>query len=111
MPDDFDFLVKGKKVIPKEELRKETYPSFFKFDRSGDWIAGVLSEPREIEQQDGRTSRVMTITTEQGQSHSIGLTSALSGLWDMVGKKVSMRFTGMEKNGSFYQNNFDVVEL
>ena len=111
MPDDFDLLTKGRKIIPKDQLRKESYPPFFKFDRSGDWISGTLSEPREIEQNDGRSSRVMTITTEQGVEHSIGLTAALAGLWDMAGRKVAIRFTGMEKVGSFYQKTFDVVEM
>jgi len=110
MATDFDLLIKGKKKVPADVLHKETYPPFCQFEKPGDWIEGTLSEPREIEQADGRKSKVMTITTAQGTAYSIGLSSRLNGLWDMSGKRVIIRFMGFEKSGSFYTKEFDVFE-
>lgn len=108
MPD-FDTLIKNMKQVDRKDLQKGDYPPFIDFDETP-IIGGVLSELREIQQKDGRTSKVMTITTSDGEKYSIGLSAGLQGLAEKDGKYVVIKFAGLKKTGTFYMKCFDVWE-
>lgn len=91
---DFAERIKGMKKIDAG-----AYPPFHVFDSPGEFIEGVLSEPREIDGEYGKT-RVMTLTLDDGTKESIGLSAQLSGLWGMVGKRVIIRYNGEQRNAS-----------
>ncbi len=103
----------GARPMDKKLLVKasEEYPPFFKFAKAGDKISGVVSNPRQIRQKDDRMSNVMTITTDEGEKFSIGISSRLEGLLSMVGKKVLIVYTGKIEAGSFLAKDFDVYPL
>lgn len=106
---DYETMIKNMKQKDRAELSKGDYPPFVDFDETP-IIGGVLSELREIQQKDGRKSKVMTLTTSEGEKLSVGLSAGLSGLADMDGKYVVIKFAGMKKTGSFYMKVFDVWE-
>ena len=111
MPTDFDLVVKGKKPIPAEQMHREgKFPPFFEFKKPGTYITGKISDYRELETQFGKAQAV-TLTTAEGIEYSIGLTSRLDGLREMVGKTVAIRYMGDERTGSFYTKDFEVYEI
>jgi len=107
---DYRELIKGKNPVPKDQLTGGDYPPFFIFDETGDWVAGTLSDLREIEHSDGHRSKVMTITTPDGDKYSIGLSANLRGLAEMEGKDVVIKFSGMKKAGKYYAKDFEVYQ-
>ena len=85
------------------------YPPFFTFEEEGDWVRGVLSNPREIDTEFGKM-KVMDITTPQGEAYSIGLTINLLPLWDFAGKEVVIHYLRKTKNEGKkgYTKHFDI---
>lgn len=102
---DFRERIKGFK---KSDVSQGDYPPFFQFEESGDWVEGKLSDVREIEQSDGRKSKVMTLITPDNEKYSIGLSADLQGLAKMEGKTVVIKYDGMKKAGKFYMKKFEV---
>lgn len=108
---DFRELIKNMKPMdPKIQAPPPEYPPFFEFEETGDFVGGVLSDLREIEQKDGRMSKVMTITTSEGDKYSIGLSANLRGLATMEGKRVVIKYLGVKRVGKNYPKQFEVYE-
>lgn len=92
MSNDFKELIKGKE---KQELKSE-FPPFFVFEESGDFIAGTVSNPREIETEYG-IQKLVTVTTREGEAYTVGLTAQLAPLYNMNGREVVVVYRGLEK--------------
>ena len=91
---DFREMIKG-----KQKVDAAAYPAFHVFEETDDWIAGVLSDRREVDTEYGKM-RVMTITQDDGTKSSISLSAQLAGLWEMDGKKVVIVYRGKIRNAS-----------
>ena len=85
------------------------YPPFFSFEEEGDWVRGVLSNPREIDTEFGKM-KVLDITTPTKEVYSIGLTVNLLALWDHVGQEVVIHYLRKTKNEGKkgYTKHFDI---
>ena len=93
--ESFQKAIEGRK---QKELSPK-YPPFFICEEEGDWVAGVISDPREIETEYGMM-RVVTLTAKDGEVHSLSLSVELAGLWEMTGKYVVVKFTGKTRNAN-----------
>lgn len=83
----FDEQIKGM-------TKKETeYPPFFTFEEEGDWIKGMLTNPRTMETKFGE-AKVIDINTPQKETFSITLTSKLEELYNLPGKVVLVKYIG-----------------
>ena len=88
---DFQERIKGKAVTPGTE-----YPSFFVFEEEGDWVEGVVSDPRVIETQFG-DQKVVTLSTPEGTKYSLSLSQNLQTIFNMSGKSVIVKYLGKRR--------------
>lgn len=111
--ESFMDAIRGAKQKDKEELMpdQDRFPPFYEFEETGDWIKGILSNPRKIPTRYG-DMKVMDLTNQDG-TVTIGLTYMLLILWDMVGKTVVIRYTGKlaNKTGKGSTKQFEVYEV